>query len=212
MCWGSTRSICQTGDTLAQEQTTRGQQRTMCWGALGESATKLREKLGESLEDVCTSLRLPNRTGHHRLRWKRSRPIRWDATPCWRRAIITGWRCRCFSAQFSSTRTWPSLTRQLGTTYHNLGEKELAAENNAPGVRATRESERTGEVLYRVTLLPHVSGDLDKAKQVYELWAQTYPRESVALTNMGPCCIRPWGSTKKSAGKNFRASQRLRAK
>ncbi len=42
---------CQTGDTLAQEQTTADSKEHVL-GALGESATKLREKLGESLKTV----------------------------------------------------------------------------------------------------------------------------------------------------------------
>src|SRR5260370_29038947 len=73
----------------------------------------------------------------------------------------------------------------LGTAYHNLGEKELAAENTrrAYELRA-KVSER--EKFYIESHYHHnVTGDLEKAKQVYELWMQTYPRDSVPSTNLG---------------------------
>jgi tetratricopeptide (TPR) repeat protein len=73
----------------------------------------------------------------------------------------------------------------LGTTYHNLGEKNLSAENTkkAFDLRA-RVSER--EKFYIESHYHHfVTGDLEKARQVYELWARTYPREEVPPNNLG---------------------------
>jgi tetratricopeptide (TPR) repeat protein len=52
-----------------------------------------------------------------------------------------------------------------------------------------------------------VTGDLEKAKQVYELWAQTYPRESVPFTNLG-VVYQTLGQYEKAL-QSFRASQRL---
>ena len=35
------------------------------------------------------------------------------------------------------------------------------------------------------SLYHYVTGDLEKASQAYELWAQTYPRDSVPRNNLG---------------------------
>ena len=73
----------------------------------------------------------------------------------------------------------------LGTTYLNLGEKSLAAESTrrAYELRA-RVSER--EKFYIEShYYEFVTGDLEKARKVYELWAQTYPRDYVPPNNLG---------------------------
>jgi tetratricopeptide (TPR) repeat protein len=73
----------------------------------------------------------------------------------------------------------------LGTSYHNLGENKLSAENTlqAYDLRA-RVSE--WEKFYIESHYHHfVTGDMEKARQAYELWAQIYPREPVPPTNLG---------------------------
>jgi tetratricopeptide (TPR) repeat protein len=73
----------------------------------------------------------------------------------------------------------------LGTAYGNLGEKNLAAENTRKAYELReRVSER--EKFYIESHYYHfVTGDLEKARQVYEHWAQTYPREEVPPNNLG---------------------------
>ena len=73
----------------------------------------------------------------------------------------------------------------LGTTYHNLGENSLAAENtNKAFELRQRVSER--EKYYIESHYYHfVTGNLDEARKVYELWAQTYPRDVVPTANLG---------------------------
>jgi len=93
----------------------------------------------------------------------------------------------------------------LGTTYHNLGEKELAAENTrrAFELRA-KVSER--EKFYIESHYHHfVTGDLEKAKEVYELWTQTYPRDSGPINNLG-VVYQTLGQYEKTF-ENFRAVQ-----
>jgi tetratricopeptide (TPR) repeat protein len=72
----------------------------------------------------------------------------------------------------------------LGIDYYNLGEMTLAAEN----IRKAYElrdhaSERER---FAIESIYHFGGigDLEKARQDYELWAQTYPRDFVPPNNL----------------------------
>lgn len=194
---------CQTGDTLAQEQATADSKEHVL-GALGDAANKLREKLGESLKTV------------HKL----ATPIEQATTPSLealqaysmgRNLMLTQGNYTAAVPQFQrAIQLDPNLAMayaSLGTTYHNLGEKELAAENTrrAFELRA-KVSER--EKFYIESHYHHfVTGDLEKAKQVYELWAQTYPRDSGPINNLG-VVYQTLGQYEKSF-ENFRAAQRL---
>jgi eukaryotic-like serine/threonine-protein kinase len=72
----------------------------------------------------------------------------------------------------------------LGVGYSNLGEIGLAAQNTRKAYQLReRVSEREKsdiECLY----YQFVTGDLAKARQAYELWAQTYPREYLPPNNL----------------------------
>jgi eukaryotic-like serine/threonine-protein kinase len=73
----------------------------------------------------------------------------------------------------------------LGTAYHNLGEKDLAAENTKRSFDL-RERVSEQEKYYIESHYYHfVTGNLEEARKVYELWAQTYPREVVPPANLG---------------------------
>ncbi|MBV9479678.1 MAG: hypothetical protein JO249_02855, partial [Acidobacteria bacterium] len=73
----------------------------------------------------------------------------------------------------------------LGTSYYNIGEKEQGAQSTAKAYELrVRVSERE-----RFYIESHyhawVTGNLEKGRQGYELWAQTYPRDWVAHNNLG---------------------------
>jgi tetratricopeptide (TPR) repeat protein len=73
----------------------------------------------------------------------------------------------------------------LGSSYFNLGETELASENTRKAYEL-RERVSDRERFYIESHYYHlVTGDLEKARQVYELWAQTYPRDDVPPNNLG---------------------------
>jgi tetratricopeptide (TPR) repeat protein/predicted Ser/Thr protein kinase len=172
---------CQTGDTLVQEQTTANSKEQVL-GALSEAATKLRGKLGESLRTVQNL----------------DTPIEQATTPSLEALEAYSLGRKTMMGQGEYTAAVPLFLRaigldprfamayaSLGTTYHNLGEKNLSAENTkkAFDLRA-RVSER--EKFYIESHYHHfVTGDLEKARQVYELWARTYPREEVPPNNLG---------------------------
>jgi eukaryotic-like serine/threonine-protein kinase len=73
----------------------------------------------------------------------------------------------------------------MGTAYHNLGEKNLAAESTKKSFEL-REHVSDREKYYIESHYYHyVTGNLEDVRKVYELWAQTYPRDLVPPANLG---------------------------
>jgi len=172
---------CQTGDSLIREQVTANSKERVL-PALNEAATKLRGRLGESLKSV----------------EKLATPIEQATTPSLEalQAYSLGRKTMLGQADYNACiplfrhaidldPRFAMAYALLGTTYHNLGEKNLAAENTrkAYELRA-RVSEQ--EKFYIESHYHHfATGDLEKARQVYELWARTYPRQEVPPNNLG---------------------------
>ncbi len=172
---------CRTGDSLAQEQATAdGKERVL--KALGEAAAKLREKLGESLVTV----------------QKLDTPIEQASTPSLEalqayslgRKTLVGkgdWAAAVplFQRAIRLDPNFAMAYASLGVDYSNLGETSLASENTKKAYELReRVSER--EKFYIESHYQHyVTGDLEKARQAYELWAQTYPRDLVPPNNLG---------------------------
>jgi len=194
---------CQTGDSLAQEQViASGKDHVL--DALGKAATKLRENLGESLKTI----------------QKLDTPIEQVTTPSLEalQAYSLGRKTTMRTADF--TAAVPLLERSieidpnfamayaaLGTTQHNLGEKLLAAENTRKAFEL-RSHVSEWERFYIESHYHHfVTGDLEKARQSYELWGQIYPREEVVPTNLGNI-YQMLGQYDKSLAK-FQEAQRL---
>jgi eukaryotic-like serine/threonine-protein kinase len=172
---------CRTGDSVAQEQVTANGKEAVL-SALDKASIKLREQLGESLKTI----------------QKLDTPIEQATTPSLEalQAYSLGRRNMLGKADYTaaiplferSIQLDPNFAMAyatLGTTYHNLGEKTLAAENTRKSYELrSRVSE--WEKFYIESHYYHfVTGDLEKARQVYELWAQIYPREQVTPTNLG---------------------------
>jgi serine/threonine protein kinase/Tfp pilus assembly protein PilF len=165
---------CQTGDLLAQEQMETSTKEEVL-GALGKAATRLREKLGESLSSIrkfdipveqatTSSLEaLKNYSAGRRLQTEAGDA---EALPSYKRAI-------------ELDPNFALAYADLGLVYGNLGEDRLSAEfmRKAYELRdRVSEAER-----FRITAFYYAftTGELEKENQTYELWAQAYPRESV---------------------------------
>jgi len=194
---------CQTGDYLAQEQVTANGKENVL-KALGEASTKLREKLGESLKTV----------------QKLDTPIEQATTPSLEALQAYSLGRMTMQGRGDYTAAVPLLKRSieldpkfamaygmLGTAYHNLGEKKLSAENTSKAYELrSRVSE--WEKFYVESHYYHfVTGDMEKARQAYELWAQIYPREPVPPLNLG-VIYQTLGQHEKSLSE-FRESVRL---
>ncbi|HVM74277.1 MAG TPA: protein kinase [Candidatus Saccharimonadales bacterium] len=172
---------CATGESIAQEQVmAEGKEGVL--KALGSASTSLREKLGESLKtvkkldtpiDQATTPSLEALQSYSMGR--KMMQVKGDyaaAVPLFKHAI-------------EADPNFAMAYAMLGTTDYNLGEKLQAARDtkNAYELRS-RVSE--WEKLYIESHYYHfVTGDLNKARQTYELWLQIYPRESSAANNLG---------------------------
>jgi len=170
---------CSTGDTLAKEQEEAATKQDVL-KTLGKAAASLRGKLGESLASVrrfdvpveatTTSLEALKAfsMGITTFRTKGNA----EAIPFFKRAIELDPN---FAVAYAS----------LGVVYVNLGQPSLSAENikKAYALR-DRVSERER---YRVASLyySYVTGELEQASQVYELWAKSYPQDMVPRNNLG---------------------------
>ncbi len=171
---------CRDHNLLAQEQeTAEGKEKVL--KALGDAATKLRQKMGESLgslqkydtppEDVTTaSLEALNA---YTLGIKaRQEKGDFPSIPFFRQAI-----------QFDPNFAMAYL--QLAVRYGNLGEATQATQflEKAFVLRnrvSTKESLHIASNYY-----DSVTGDLDKGDEARQLWAQTYPQDSYPWDGLG---------------------------
>ena len=170
---------CSNGDTLAKEQEeAAGKQDVL--KSLGKAAASLRAKLGESLasiqkfdvpvEATTTSLEALKAFSMGITTFR----TKGDAAsiPFYKRAIELDPN---FAAAYGA----------LGVAYINLGQASLATANieKAYALR-DKVSEREK---YRITSLYYsqVTGELEQASQVFELWAKSYPLDSVPPGNLG---------------------------
>jgi len=170
---------CNSGDTLAKEQEeAAGKQDVL--KALAKAAVSLRARLGESLASV----------------QKFDVPV--EATTTSLEALkafsmgITTFRAKGNAEAIAFYRRALELDpnfavayASLGLVYANLGQASLAAENikKAYALR-DRVSEREK---YRIAALyySYVTGELEQSSQTYELWAKSYPQDSVPHNNLG---------------------------
>jgi len=170
---------CSNGDTLAKEQEEAADKQVVL-KALGKAATNLRAKLGESLASI----------------QKFDVPV--EATTTSLEALkafsmgITTFRTRGDAASIPFQKraleldpNFPAAYAALGVAYMNLGQASLATESieKAYALRdkvSEREKYRISSLYYQ-----NVTGELEQASQVYELWAKSYPLDSVPHGNLG---------------------------
>ena len=197
---------CRTGDSLAQEQATAGAKERVLT-ALGEAAANLRGKLGESLTTV----------------QKIDTPIEQATTPSLEALQAYSMGMETLMGKADSAAGVPMFQRAirldpnfvmayaaLGASYSNLGENDLAAEN-ARKAYELRERVSEREKFFVETFYYELGTGMETARQVYELWAQTYPRDYVAPAGL-VIFLLVWDAMTKRLWKNARPSASARAR
>jgi tetratricopeptide (TPR) repeat protein len=171
---------CANGDLLAQEQVTaNGKEQVL--KALGDAAIKLRGRLGESLASVQKYDAPPENVTTSSLDALQAYSLGNQALG------VRGDNTAAMPFLQGAVRLDPNFAMAyllLGVSYINLGEPTRAAENvrRAYELRErTSEQEKLTISSYYETL---VTGNLEAARKVYELWAQTYPRDDIPRVSL----------------------------
>jgi len=176
---GLSAVACRTGDTLAKEQL-RASSKEEVLSVVDRAATKLRGALGESLSTI----------------QKFDIPVEQATTPSLealqayslgQKNLMAGNMVAAVSAFKSAVSIDPNFAMAyavLGSTYSNLGTGSLATEN-------TRKAHELGQRVSereRFYIESHyhmfVTGNVEKGTEVFELWAQVYPRDAVPPFNL----------------------------
>jgi eukaryotic-like serine/threonine-protein kinase len=167
------------GETVAREQA-EAESREKILVRLGEAATRLREKLGESLASIekfsapieqATTASLDAFKAYDLGRQRHFTGQYFEAIPLYRRAVELD---PDFAMAYAA----------LGLTYGTAREYELAAKFSQ---RAFELRERVSErerFYISTRYYMDVLRDSDRAIEVLELWKQTYPRDFAPRTNL----------------------------
>ena len=163
---------CSSGESLASTEA-QASDKNHVLDALGKTASEMRNKLGESLSTV----------------QKFDTPLEQATTPSLEalKAYSLG---RKASAGSEYAAAVPFLQRairldpnfaiayaRLGNCYRLLGEETLAAENTRKAYELREPVSELEKFYIESHYYQATTGELGKARQVYELWAQSYPRD-----------------------------------
>ena len=171
---------CQSGDTLAEEQVTAASKEKVL-DVLGEAASKLRGELGESLATVqkfdvpleqatTSSLEALKAYSLGQKAINEKGPA--AALPYHQRAIE---RDPNFAMGYSA----------VGTDYYNLGEVERASEYDTKAFQLRAHASEPEKLAITASYYSFVTGELDKAAQMFQEEIESYPREDKAYNTLG---------------------------
>jgi eukaryotic-like serine/threonine-protein kinase len=150
--------------------------------ALGKAASDIRNRLGESLSTL----------------QKFDIPLEQATTPSLDalQAYSLGWKTKVGNGDDGAAlplfqhalRLDPNFAMAyalLGSSYFNLGETNLAAENTRKAYELRDRVSAREKFYIESQYYYHVTGALEKARQASELWAQTFPRDWLPRNSLG---------------------------
>jgi eukaryotic-like serine/threonine-protein kinase len=169
---------CRSGDSLAREQVVAPSKEQVL-NALGGATASLRGKLGESLSTVrefdtpLVDATTPSLDAlkSYSLGLQKDEVNDADAIPFFKRAIQLD---PDFASAYSA----------LAVCYRNLGESGLARENFSKAFELRDHVSEREKLLISARYYDHVTGELQKAIENYQLWIQAYPRDANAHSNL----------------------------
>jgi eukaryotic-like serine/threonine-protein kinase len=167
---------CRSGDLLAQEQATaNGKEQVL--KALGEVASGLRRKLGESLVSVQKYDALPEDTTTSSLEALQAYALGNKATDIQNDYLAA---IPFFQRAVSLDPNFAMAYLQLGEAYQPQGELTLAAENTRKAYELRGRTSDHEKLSISAFYEYVVAGNLEAARRSYELLTQTYPRDESA--------------------------------
>ena len=166
---------CRTGDVLDVEQVQAAKKEDVL-NALSQIASRFRTRVGESLamvEKHSTPLAEATTSSLDALKaYSLGRKVAFSTSMA--ASVLHVQRAIQIDPKFATAYAF------LGRTYGDLGESVLAAENNTKAYQLRDRASDAEKFFIEATYYSQVTGNLEKAQQTFELWAQTYPREGVA--------------------------------
>ena len=171
---------CRSGDALDQEQVQASRKEDVL-KALGEAGRRLREKLGESLSTIqkfdtpleqATTPSLEALKAYSLARKTYSERGDAAAIPLYERAIELD---PSFAMAYAG----------LGVCNFNLEQAGAASQNYKQAYELRDRVSEREKLSISALYYGNVTGELDKAMQTYQLWAQAYPREYVPHRRQG---------------------------
>ena len=170
---------CNTGDVLAEAQKQAAGKEGVL-KALDASAVSLRSNLGESLSSV----------------QKYATPLEEATTPSLEalQAYSLGRKARFAKGNAAALPLYeravtldPNFAMPyvgIAVIYSNLNEVGRAAENARKAYELRDKVSERERFFIEAIYYMYATGELEKVAQIYELWQQTYPRESVPYSNL----------------------------
>jgi serine/threonine protein kinase/tetratricopeptide (TPR) repeat protein len=171
---------CHTGDQLASEQATAAGKEQIL-KSLGDAASKMRQKLGESLSTVQKYDAPPDSVTTASLEALQAYSLGMQ------NMLVKGDYVVAVPFFQRATQLDPNFAMayaRMGTNYFNLGD-HTRAEESIRKAYALRDRGSDREKFYIDShYQDFVSGNLDAARSAYETWARTYPRDDVPPANL----------------------------
>src|SRR6516225_2615172 len=164
---------CRTGDILDEEQA-RAARKEDVLNALSQVASKFRARAGESLATVekhDTSLAEATTPSLEALK---------AYSTAWKVAFATGYAdaVPIFERATEIDPKFALAYASLGRMYGDIGESVLSAESATKAWQLQGRASDREKFFITVTYHRQVTGNLERARQTLELWAQTYPRDA----------------------------------
>ena len=162
---------CRTGDVLDEEQVQAPRKEDVL-NALSQVAIKFRTRVGETLSTI----------------EKHSTPLEEATTPSLEalKAYSTAWKVALSIGPSAAHPLYKRATEIdpkfamayafLGRVYGDIGESVLSAESTVKAYQLRDRVSDNEKFFIAATYDEQVTGNLERARQTYELWAQTYPR------------------------------------
>lgn len=165
---------CPTGNIIDQEQAEAARKEDVL-NALGQIASRFRSHAGESLATV----------------QRYDTPLAEATTPSLEalKAYSGAWKLQAssgsaavipvFQRAIEIDPNFASAYASLGRMYDDIGESNLAAENTSKAYELRGRVSDREKFFISASYDLDVTGNMEKARQTCELWAQTYPRDPI---------------------------------